>query len=98
MTLKAFNFLFTFFVWFNNQAGSQPDVLSGWSKFSDFQGTNRPANAFRNDKIECFTGKYGKLSFPNSLKLFSSGDISTKAGNILSFLGSSVVFRTLSDI
>ena len=32
------------FVYFNKQAGAQADVLQGWTKFSDFQGTNCPPN------------------------------------------------------
>ena len=32
------------FVFFNNQAGAQLDVLQSWTKFSDFQGTNWSGN------------------------------------------------------
>ena len=43
-------------------------------------------------------GNIRKLRFPDCLKLFSRRKTSTKAGNILFFLGNSVVLRTLSNI
>ena len=51
-----------------------------------------------NDKIKRLRRKYEELSFPDSLKLFSRKKTSSKAGNILSFLGSSVILRTLPTI
>ena len=39
-----------------------------------------------------------KLRFPDFLKLFLRREISTKAGNFLSFWENSVVFRTLPNI
>ena len=52
---------------------------------------------FLNDKTECLKRKYYELRFPDSLKLFSRRK-TIKAGNILSFLASSVILRTLSNI
>ena len=54
--------------------------------------------SFLNDKTKCFTGNTWKLRFPDCLKLFLRRKTSTKGGNILSFLSSSVVLRTLSNI
>ena len=53
---------------------------------------------FLNDKSECLTGNNRKLRFPDSCKLFLRRKTSIEAGNILSFLGSSVLLRTLSNI
>ena len=50
---------------------------------------------FLNDKTDASQGNIRKSRFPVSLKLLSRRETSIKAGNILSFLGSSVVLRTL---
>ena len=61
-----------------------------------FSGYKLPP--FLNGKTECFTEKYYEIRISRFLKLFSSRKTSTKAGNILSFLRSNVVLRTLSNI